>query len=172
LNARLFNKYEKIKEEFNEIQLQIASIFEKTNVCFNLIVPDLTNEDFEDEWETIGENEDSVSFDFENEIEINLKESFHNLKTKDNQNEFEIIEESLLELNQKYIPLVKDWLKILSKVNVTNEESEIRSIFEENVGKLKQQIQIILDKSKDLNIQSKKRKGNFEKEENKKQKME
>jgi hypothetical protein len=139
-----------------------------------LIVPDLTNEEFEDEWETIGENEEeeSTSFDFENEIEINLKDSFHNLKSKDNQNEFEIIEESLLELNQKYIPLIKDWLKILSKVNVTNEESEIRSKFEGNVGKLKQQIQIILDKSKDLNIQSKKRKGNFEKEENKKQKIE
>eukprot|EP01080_Neovahlkampfia_damariscottae_P003826 gene3826-6987_t len=112
LNERLIEKYLKLKNEYSDKLIEIESILEKSDICFQLIVPDYSVQEFqeedEEEWMTIGgnENEDEdVNLNDNEEIEIDLKQSFHYLRNNDTEETFKNLEDSLLELYQNYIPL-------------------------------------------------------------------
>ena len=158
----------RIIEEFEENSIQIQSLFDQTDICFELIVPDYSIQEFreedEEEWdEIIGENEKKNEDEIdENEIEIDLKQSFHYLRNKNNEDSFKIIEDSLLQFHQKYIPLIKTWLKILTKVKLQNqEEIEIQLKYLEKVKSIKERMKYFIDKCRDLDLKIiKKRKKN------------
>lgn len=90
--------------------------------------------------------------------EIQVSSSFDSLKNADNESAFGILKEGLLELQKKWFPMIKEWLSVLTKVQLPEDTSTTeKQKFEQMlrfVITLKEQSKESIKKCEDLEVYS------------------
>lgn len=156
---KLIAKYGRIKKEYDEHQIEIITTLKQMDICFSLIIPDLTTQN-QDNWKSMDDEEIFQNTSSE-ELIIDLNEVFNDLKTKENEEVFEILKEHLGEITNFYEPMLKEWLRVCTEVKVEETEKKRLDRILKHSLSLKSKISTCKEKCKDLKIEPKTNKRKY-----------
>jgi hypothetical protein len=147
-------KFTRIKREYEEYRSNIAMTIEQMEICFKIVVPDLSAPE-EDSWKNLDDQEilDTVDTTTDS-LTIELPNSFQELKNKDNVEIFEILSDGLTEIRLNFLPMVKEWCRVCVEVVVDGSSVDQKKILKDGI-KLKSHMISCVEKCEKLKIESK-----------------